>query len=177
MVQGSPGAFPRVRILHDDAGKSLLSKVAKTICRAGMPFVPMWTFTKIEKEVVLEYLTNLQISKSRAAILESKVLATESTKMSLLLLRGLFAAGVLEFVFAKKRWRVSYGLDLTRSMLAVPYHAKDNVSSFGILISEILPHNPAADHQIFPAKRQVRVQSSGHSHRSYLSVVLLWRLE
>lgn len=48
--------------------------------------------------------------------------------MCILLLRGLFAAGVLEFVFAKKRWRVNYGLDLSRSKLAVPYHAKDNVS-------------------------------------------------
>ena len=77
---------------------------------------------------MLEYITDLQISKARAATLEDKVLQTQFTKMSLLLLRGFFAAGVLEFVFAKKRWRVNYGLDLSRSMVAVPYHAKDNVS-------------------------------------------------
>lgn len=57
---------------------------------------------------MLEYITDLQISKARAATLEDKVLQTQFTKMSLLLLRGLFAAGVLEFVFAKKRWRVNY---------------------------------------------------------------------
>jgi hypothetical protein len=56
------------------------------------------------------------------------VFRSEFTKMCRLLLRGLFAAGVLEFVFAKKKWRVNHGLDSSRSMLAVPYHAKDNVS-------------------------------------------------
>jgi hypothetical protein len=41
------------------------------------------------------------------------------------LLRGLIAHRVLSFIFTDKRWRVNYGLDLTRSLLAVPYRAKD----------------------------------------------------
>ncbi|TVY45523.1 hypothetical protein LOCC1_G005368 [Lachnellula occidentalis] len=129
VIEGSPGAFPRIRILQDAAGKYLLNKVAQSICRSGMSSLAMWTFTEEERSVVFEYLTNLQIPKARAAILETRVFQTEFIKMSLLLLRGLFAAGVLEFVFAKKRWRVNYGLDLSRSMLAVPYHAKDNPSA------------------------------------------------
>ncbi|CZR56441.1 uncharacterized protein PAC_06329 [Phialocephala subalpina] len=129
VLEGSAGAFPRIRILKEAAGKILLNKVAHSICRSGMSSLAMWTFNEEEKNVVFEYLTNLQIPKARAAILETKVFGTEFTKMSLLLLRGLFAAGVLEFVFAKKRWRVNYGLDLSRSMLAVPYHAKDNPSA------------------------------------------------
>ncbi|KAL5318845.1 hypothetical protein ACEPPN_013912 [Leptodophora sp. 'Broadleaf-Isolate-01'] len=128
MVEGFTGAFPRIRILQEPVGKVLLRKVAKSICRSGMTSLPTWTFSEEERVVVLEYITNSKISKARAAILETKVFKTEFIKMSLLLLRGLFAAGVLEFVFAKKRWRVNYGLDLTRSMLAVPYHAKDNAS-------------------------------------------------
>lgn len=47
----------------------------------------------------------------------------------LLLLRGLFANGILNFVFGQKRWRVNYGLDLPRTKLAVPYHAKDSPSA------------------------------------------------
>ncbi|PVH87759.1 hypothetical protein DL98DRAFT_544883 [Cadophora sp. DSE1049] len=128
IMTGSAGSFPRIRILHEDVGKILLQRVAKAICRSGMVSFPTWTFSEKEREVVLEYITDLQISKPRAAILEDKVFKTQFTKMSLLLLRGLFAAGVLEFVFAKKRWRVNYGLDPSRSMLAVPYHAKDNPS-------------------------------------------------
>jgi hypothetical protein len=126
VLEGSAGSFPRIRILQE--GNILLNKVAQSICRSGMSSLAMWTFNDEERNVVFEYLTNLQIPKARAAILETKVFKSEFTKMSLLLLRGLFAAGVLEFVFAKKRWRVNYGLDLSRSMLAVPYHAKDNVS-------------------------------------------------
>ncbi|KAE9375857.1 hypothetical protein N431DRAFT_556187 [Stipitochalara longipes BDJ] len=130
VLEGSAGSFPRIRILQEDAGKSLLHRVAKSICRSGMSSLAMWTFTEEERNVVSEYLTNLQVSKARAAILETKVFQTEFIKMSLLLLRGLLVeGGVLHFVFSKKRWRVNYGLDLSRSMLAVPYHAKDNPSA------------------------------------------------
>jgi hypothetical protein len=128
VLEGSAGSFPRIRILQEAAGKILLTKVAQSICRSGMSSLAMWTFNEEERNVVFEYITNLQIPKARAAILETKVFRSEFTKMCMLLLRGLFAAGVLEFVFAKKRWRVNYGLDPSRSMLAVPYHAKDNVS-------------------------------------------------
>lgn len=129
VVQGSPGSFPRIRILQEPAGKALLERTAKSICQSDMSDLAMWTFNQDERNVVFEFITNPLITKVRAAILEARVLQTEFTKMTLLLLRGLFAAGVLEFAFAKKRWRVNYGLDLDRSMLAVPYHAKDNPSA------------------------------------------------
>ena len=58
--------------------------------------------------------------------LQHYVLAVESMRRSLLLLRGLIAGGVLAFALQQKRWRVNYGLDLSRTMLAVPYRAKDN---------------------------------------------------
>lgn len=43
-----------------------------------------------------------------------------------LLLRGLLAlgTGVLLYVFKQRRWRVDFGLDPKRSLLAVPYRAK-----------------------------------------------------
>ncbi|ROW09287.1 hypothetical protein VPNG_05843 [Cytospora leucostoma] len=53
---------------------------------------------------------------------------SETTRPYLLLLRGLFAQGVLAFAFGHKRWRVNYGLDNTRqppTKLAVPFRAKD----------------------------------------------------
>lgn len=81
---------------------------------------------------------------------------------------SLFAAGVLEFLFAKKRWPVKYGLDLSRSMLAVPYHAKDNVSKSykHFTFTHMLTINSLAE-------RQVRIQPSRYSHRPDLSVLLL----
>src|SRR5258706_15699947 len=46
----------------------------------------------------------------------------------ILLLRCLLGHGVLLTVLKEKRWRVDYGLDVSRSMLAVPYRAKDSPS-------------------------------------------------
>ncbi|KAG8698247.1 hypothetical protein FRC11_014544, partial [Ceratobasidium sp. 423] len=43
----------------------------------------------------------------------------------LLLVRGLLASGILVFALKHKHYRVDYGLDLSRSLLAVPYRAKD----------------------------------------------------
>ena len=44
----------------------------------------------------------------------------------ILLLRGLLmeGEGVLGYILNEKRWRVDYGLDPSRSLLAVPYRAK-----------------------------------------------------
>lgn len=44
----------------------------------------------------------------------------------LYLLRGLIAHNILLFSLKEKRWKVDYGLDLKRSLLAVPYRAKDS---------------------------------------------------
>ncbi|KAJ7751933.1 hypothetical protein DFH07DRAFT_524387 [Mycena maculata] len=43
----------------------------------------------------------------------------------ILLRRGILAGGILVFALQQKRWRVDYGLDPRRTMLAVPYKAKD----------------------------------------------------
>ena len=43
----------------------------------------------------------------------------------LLLLRGLLVTDILLFAFKDQRWRVDYGLAPKRTMLAVPYRAKD----------------------------------------------------
>ena len=45
---------------------------------------------------------------------------------TLYLLRGLFAHNIIFFILREKRWKVDYGLDLHRTLLAVPYRAKDS---------------------------------------------------
>ena len=44
----------------------------------------------------------------------------------ILLLRGLLmdGEGILGYVLKERRWRVDYGLDPSRTLLAVPYRAK-----------------------------------------------------
>ncbi|KUJ20153.1 uncharacterized protein LY89DRAFT_695683 [Mollisia scopiformis] len=120
VIERSARAFPRIRILQEAAGENLLINTARLICRDGMSSLATWTFSEKERNTVFEYLTDPHMPSHRAAILESRVFESRFTKMTLLLLRGLFAAGVLEYVFAKKRWRVNYGLDLSSRSLTTP---------------------------------------------------------
>nr|POE84323.1 hypothetical protein CFP56_76392 [Quercus suber] len=130
----SPGQFPRTRILKEDAQIDLFSRITKHICRTGLDSFPIARQTEHVRNAVLLYITKPDLSQSEIDEVENAGLGgfwSESTKGILLLLRGLFAAGVFSFVFAQKRWRVNYGLDATRNpstKLAVPYRAKDNPS-------------------------------------------------
>ena len=120
-----PGSFPRVRILNSFAADILLKVVAGRICERGLPGVPVWNLPQFVQEALFRFLTILSVSEADLKLIERHVFIVDSMKKSSLLLRGLIAGGVLAFAFQQKRWRVNYGLDLSRTMLAVPYRAKD----------------------------------------------------
>ncbi|EFR01627.1 hypothetical protein MGYG_04630 [Nannizzia gypsea CBS 118893] len=120
------GGFPRIRILQAGAGEKLLEIVARKICDNGLRGIPVWTLPCDVREVLFKYLTDLSLAEAEAEILQATVFTAESVKTGVLLLRGLISGGVLNFALMHKRWRVDYGLDLTRTMLAVPYRAKDS---------------------------------------------------
>lgn len=123
---GCPGSFPRVRILQHAAADKLLEMVAGEVCERGLPGVPVWTFPQRVRTVLYRFLTDHDMSEADSKPLHRYLLGAESMWRSLLLLRGLIGGGVLAFALGQKRWRVNYGLDLSRTMLAVPYHAKDS---------------------------------------------------
>ncbi len=121
-----PGNFPRVRILDTSAADKLLEMVAREVCEAGLPGVPVWNLPQYVRAVLFRFLTDLDMGEADIEPLQHHVFAVDSMWRSLLLLRGLIAGGVLAFSLQQKRWRVNYGLDLSRTMLAVPYRAKDS---------------------------------------------------
>jgi len=140
-----PGRFPRTRILRADAQDRLFGAIALHICNTGLAGFPIARQTQAVRDAVYTYITSLELTPQDVRSVEDDsdsdgdgdgdgggVFWTESTKGTLLLLRGLFAAGVLAFAFGQKRWRVNYGLDSGRkpdTKLAVPYRAKDMPSS------------------------------------------------
>ena len=65
-------------------------------------------------------MTSAEIEPLKRRFNESNFVAK-----SLLLLRGLLAEGIIKFALQRKRWRVDYGFDRSRTVLAVPYRAKD----------------------------------------------------
>jgi len=120
------GGFPRLQILQSEAGEMLLHQVVEELLiNGGLPGFPIWTYQPEDRKALFEYITNPHQSEPLSTPGLRALFDSKQRGAILLLLKGLFARGVLLFVFQHKRWRVNYGHDFSRTMLAVPYRAKD----------------------------------------------------
>ncbi|OCK82068.1 hypothetical protein K432DRAFT_424453 [Lepidopterella palustris CBS 459.81] len=131
-VQVNPkcGSFPHIRILQPDAGKMLMESLAIEICSKGLPAARFRVrhLSQHLRDQLYRVITEIDVPGSEVESfikLRDDQTIDESMWKSVLLLRGLIAGGVLNFAFQEKRWRVNYGLDPSRSQLAVPFRAKD----------------------------------------------------
>lgn len=124
-----PGRVPRIRILDTDAQDAVVARAASQICQQGLPGFPVARQPEETRASVLTYISVRSLTTQQVGDVEKSSFWTDSTRPYILLLRGLFAGGILGFVFSQKRWRVDYGLDENRerkTRVAVPYRAKDN---------------------------------------------------
>jgi hypothetical protein len=116
--------FPRTRIFTKHCGQDLLTSLARQIIfNDGIRSISFRNYPKHLQDLALRFLTKIEVTTS-----DSQLLKDYAGKFfdQILLLRGLIAHGILILSLKEKRWRVDYGLDLSRSMLAVPYRAKDS---------------------------------------------------
>ncbi|KAG6377791.1 hypothetical protein JVT61DRAFT_14564 [Boletus reticuloceps] len=121
---GPPGSFPHIRILQSDAAEALISKIARDAINGLLPNFNFQQLNSCVRDAILSFLTEKDVPLSTSKIVEEY--ARRSTLWGgLLLLRGLLATDILLFAFRDQRWRVDYGLAPERTMLAVPYRAKD----------------------------------------------------
>ncbi|KAH8676420.1 hypothetical protein BGZ60DRAFT_562097 [Tricladium varicosporioides] len=120
-----PGGFPRIRILQTPVGDKLLDLVADKLCEDGLPGMPVCYFSPEVRKALFRLLTDRKLNATGTELLREVAHSSKLMRNGLLLLRGLFAGGILRFALKQKRWRVNYGLDPSRTMLAVPYYAKD----------------------------------------------------
>ena len=120
-----PGSFPIIRVTESGAGRALLGVIARDICTTGLPRLPTWSFSPVLRETLFQFLTNPNVTDIEVEPVHRLFFESEFFANSLLLLRGLLAEGILLFALQRKRWRVDYGLDPSRTVLAVPYRAKD----------------------------------------------------
>jgi Protein of unknown function (DUF3638)/Protein of unknown function (DUF3645) len=119
-----PGRFPSVRILHTEAGTALVSLIAKDILSGGLLNYSFAPLGERGRRAALLFITKMEILDEDANILKAICEGTSLWK-GLLLLRGLLAHCILQYVLKARQYRVDYGLDPRRSLLAVPYRAKD----------------------------------------------------
>ncbi|KAF4333347.1 hypothetical protein FBEOM_12860 [Fusarium beomiforme] len=123
------GRFPRLRILRPDAEEAIFSRVTELICDTGITVFPIGRLPRRVRDAVRRYISQHEPTAADIETVEGCSLWNETTSRNVLLLRGLFAGGILSFALGSKRWRVNYGVDHNRekmTKLAVPFRAKDN---------------------------------------------------
>ncbi|KAF5580557.1 hypothetical protein FPANT_9293 [Fusarium pseudoanthophilum] len=123
------GRYPRLRILGPDAEAEIFRLVSETICDTGMTGFPLARQPRRTRDAVQRYISQPEPTASDIEAVETSSLWSEMTSRTILLLRGLFAGGILSFALGSKRWRVNYGVDHNRekmTKLAVPFRAKDS---------------------------------------------------
>jgi hypothetical protein len=117
---------PIVRLLQVPGGgraSTLLKRcIIVDIFHGAVPGVNVGHITSPQdRGVVIQALTKPVLDA--ATLLRAEELCRGSWP-ALLLIRGLLAFDILTFVLRDKRYRVNYGLDPSRSLMAVPYSAK-----------------------------------------------------
>ncbi|KAJ4112132.1 hypothetical protein NW768_011711 [Fusarium equiseti] len=125
------GQYPIVRFLQADAATEVLNRVASHICKTGMHGFPISHQPASFKEAVQRYITHWELTRTEIELVERSRFYDGASIGRILLLRGLFAGGILAFALGQKRWRVNYGVDPHRqsgTKLAVPFRAKDSPS-------------------------------------------------
>ncbi|KAF5693005.1 hypothetical protein FDENT_2443 [Fusarium denticulatum] len=125
------GRYPRLRILRPDAEAEIFRLVTETVCDTGMAGFPISRQPKRIRDAVQRYISQPELTAADIEVVETSCLWNEMTSRNILLLRGLFAGGILPFALGSKRWRVNYGVDQKRekmTKLAVLFRAKDNPS-------------------------------------------------
>jgi hypothetical protein len=133
-IEGSSPRFPQIRIFTQKCGERLLRKVAKQIVFWDLTrSFSFRRFSREDRETLFRFITERAIDD----VLYNRVMHIFQNQDTpdnfgflkpVLLFRGLIGHGVLLTILKEKRWRVDYGLDVSRSMLAVPYRAKDSPS-------------------------------------------------
>ena len=121
---GPPGSFPYLRISQADAGQKLISWIVQDVIDDLLPNICFGQLRPGLRDAIRSFVSCEDACHANVQSVEECFRKTPLWA-GLLLLRGLFANGILLFAFSERRWRVDYGLAPTRTMLAVPYRAKD----------------------------------------------------
>ncbi|KAG8719382.1 hypothetical protein FRC09_011187 [Ceratobasidium sp. 395] len=118
------GQFPFIRLMpeSEEAVAELIRSVAEDVISGRVTNLNFSLLPHATREATRRFMVEKDVSKADILLLQE---VDTSTRNGLLLLRGLLACGIITFALKDKHYRVDYGLHLIRSLLAVPYHAKD----------------------------------------------------
>ena len=131
----SQNGFPTMRILEHEVSRQISSLIAEDALAGALSTFSLAVLSPSIREAARLFITKKEVSDEGHELIYSRCNGT-TLWSGILLLRGLLVEGegILGYVLKERRWRVDYGLDPSRTLLAVPYRAK--VSPFGSLSNQ-----------------------------------------
>jgi hypothetical protein len=160
--------FPMIRIFDSIVSREISSLIIHDALEGGIPNLPLGGLPLPIREAARRFMSQGEVSGNDHDLIFSHCAQTTILK-GILLLRGLLmdGEGILGYVLKERRWRVDYGLDPSRTLLAVPYRAKVRllVQAARWLLTVYTGRT----------KPESRVQSPGRYNRVNLSQLLLRR--
>jgi len=126
--------FPTMRVLDREVSQQISLLITEDALEGGLSTLSLDIHPEL-REATRRFVTQKEVSDEDHELIHSRCTGT-TLWSGILLLRGLLVdgEGVLAYVLKERRWRVDYGLDPSRTLLAVPYRAK--VSPPSILTKE-----------------------------------------
>jgi Protein of unknown function (DUF3638) len=117
--------FPTMRILDHEVSRNISSLIVDDALKGALSSLPLAVLSPQIREATRSFIVQRDVPKEVHDAVRSHCAGTTLWN-GILLLRGLLVdgEGILGYVLKERRWRVDYGLDPSRTLLAVPYRAK-----------------------------------------------------
>jgi hypothetical protein len=117
--------FPIIRMLDPAIIQHILSLIIDDALQGRLSNLSVGVIPSPIQAASRRFISQAEVSDMDYGLIHSRYGGTTFFN-GILLLRGLLmeGEGVLGYILNEKRWRVDYGLDPSRTLLAVPYRAK-----------------------------------------------------
>ena len=117
--------FPIIRILDSAIFREISSLIIRDVSEGRLSNLQLRVLPIPVLEATCRFMAQREVSSKDYNLIRSHCEGKPLFK-GILLLRGLLmdGDGILGYVLKERRWRVDYGLDPSRTLLAVPYRAK-----------------------------------------------------
>ncbi|EON66141.1 hypothetical protein W97_05384 [Coniosporium apollinis CBS 100218] len=118
-----PGTFPALSITSNEVGEELEALLVSDLEEGNIAGLSIGFVPATVRRAILKFVRYRKVDSTIASLASTALAGTPQLLKAVLLLRGLIGHGLLLSAL-RKRWMVEYGLDLRRSLMAVPYYAK-----------------------------------------------------
>jgi Protein of unknown function (DUF3638) len=124
-IDTAPNGFSTIRVLDSAIFHDISSLIIDDAFEGRLSNLQLGVLPLSIREATRNFMAQREVSSGDCSLILSHCEGTTLFK-GILLLRGLLkeGEGILRYVLKERRWRVDYGLDPSRTPLAVPYRAK-----------------------------------------------------